>query len=67
MGGGGGDMGPSALSYANDSGAAKICQQGAKAKRPSGGRVWEGGFFENSGMNLNGIFVHIKCHYLGVD
>ena len=45
IGGGGGGMGPSALSYASDSGAAKICQQGTKAraegaKQPSG----EGGF-----------------------
>ena len=46
MGGGGGGHEPKfcPLSYASDSGAAKICQQGAKssaegAKRPSGGRV----------------------------
>ena len=28
-------MGPSALSYASDSGAAKICQQGVKARERS--------------------------------
>ena len=33
-----GNMGPFDLSYASDSGAAKIGQQGAKV------RVWEGGF-----------------------
>ena len=38
-------MAPCALSYASEGGAARICQRGAKsegAKRPSGGRVWEG-------------------------
>ena len=63
-GGGGGDMCPSALSYASDSGAAKICQQGVKARERSDragegcGRgvplpryIWR--FFYNSG---------IKCH-----
>ena len=73
-GGGGGDMGPSALSYASDSGAAKICQQGAKARERSdraGGGCGRGGggspshdreIFWKFGYK-NGIFLHIKCHY----
>ena len=44
---GGGGHGPLVhLSYSSNSGAAKICQWGQceGAKRPSAGRVWEGGF-----------------------
>ena len=44
---GGGGHGPLVhLSYSSNSGAAKICQRGQceGAKRPSEGRVWEGGF-----------------------
>ena len=55
---GGGAWALLALSYASDSGAAKICQQGAKARersdRAGGGELWEGvhsrEIFENSGM-----------------
>ena len=53
---GGGGMGACALSYASDSGAARICQEGAKARErsergegavpPSDGRE----IFENLGM-----------------
>ena len=64
------------LSYASDSGAARICQQGAKARERSdqAGEGVGGGFppprsreiFRKFGYE-NCIFVHIKCHYLGVD
>ena len=45
--GGGGEHGPSALSYSSDSGAMKIKgrgqSEGAKQPRLSGARVWERG------------------------
>ena len=63
MGGGGGTS-DCALSYASDSGAPTICQQGAKARERSWGRVLEGDteiFFLF--VYENGIFLHIECHY----
>ena len=47
--GGGGDMGPCALSYANDSGAARICQREAKTRERSDrdGGGCQRPFFEN--------------------
>ena len=36
MGGGGGSIGPCALSYVSDSGVTRICQRGAKAPRGCG-------------------------------
>ena len=56
------------LSYDSDSGVARICQQGAKARERSdqAGELWEGG----KGWEIfwkfvyeNGIFLHMKCHY----
>ena len=39
------------LSYASDSGAARICQKGAKARERSD-QAGGGGIFENSGMKM---------------
>ena len=60
------------LSYASDSGAARICQRGgggggkARVRSDQAGEV----FFPSHGREIfwkflceNGIVLHIKCHY----
>ena len=71
MGGGGGDMGPSAFSYGKWQWCSQDLQQGAKARERSADRAGGGGGFPpvprygdfwKFGYE-NGILLHIKCHY----